>query len=64
MSSATEGVNVNIVVAGLESGAVQIWSAWDLSPLRKFSESSSPVTCVAIRFGRAVVGLRAAEGGA
>lgn len=49
VSNAMEGVNVNVVVGGLESGGIQIWSAWDLSPVRKILESSvSPIVSIAI----------------
>ena len=33
-SDAPEGLSVNVVAGGLDSGAVRLWSAWDLRPLR------------------------------
>ena len=48
ISSVMDGVNVNLLVGGLESGAVMIWTAWDLAPIRKVFDSSVPILSVAI----------------
>ena len=33
-SNAPEGLSVNVIAGGLESGLVRLWSSWDLRPLR------------------------------
>lgn len=38
-----EGIGVNVIAAGLESGTVRIWSSWDLSLVREFLASSHDV---------------------
>lgn len=49
MSSAMEGVNVNVIIGGLESGAVMVWSAWDLSSVRKVCDSATPIISITLR---------------
>ena len=49
VSSANEGINTNIIAAGFESGYVQLWSSWDLTPLRRIQDSSLAITAVAFR---------------
>jgi len=48
-STAMEGVNTNVILAGMASGMVLVWSALDLTPVRRLTESTSPVTCIAIK---------------
>ncbi|XP_059485723.1 lysosomal-trafficking regulator isoform X2 [Neocloeon triangulifer] len=36
-SCAQEGLAVNAVAAGLASGEIRLWNAWDLAPLRKIT---------------------------
>ncbi|XP_069691772.1 lysosomal-trafficking regulator isoform X2 [Periplaneta americana] len=38
-SGAPEGVSVNVIAAGLASGAIRLWSTWDLSPVREITTS-------------------------
>lgn len=32
-SNAPEGISVNVIAAGLETGAIRLFSSWDLKPL-------------------------------
>lgn len=48
MSTAMEGINVNVVVGGMETGSIIIWSGWDMSPVRKVNDSSSPILSLVI----------------
>lgn len=45
-SSCPEGVSVNVLVTGFSDGAVQMWSSWDLTPVRVLCEPhfTKPIT--------------------
>ncbi|GFN74593.1 lysosomal-trafficking regulator [Plakobranchus ocellatus] len=48
-SAAPEGRSVNVVATGLQSGAIRLWSTWDLTPLRDLARDvpiPSPVISV------------------
>lgn len=48
-SSCPEGVSVNVLVTAFSDGCVQMWSSWDLTPVRVLSETlfNKPITrCV------------------
>lgn len=38
-SGAPEGTSVNLLVFGLRDGTIQMWSSWDLTPVRKLVDS-------------------------
>ncbi|XP_036091506.1 lysosomal-trafficking regulator isoform X4 [Rousettus aegyptiacus] len=44
-SNQPEGVSINVVAGGLESGVVRLWSTWDLKPVREitFPKSNKPI---------------------
>ncbi|XP_048223955.1 lysosomal-trafficking regulator [Perognathus longimembris pacificus] len=44
-SNQPEGVSINVIAGGLESGIVRLWSTWDLKPVREitFPKSSKPI---------------------
>ncbi|GFS19430.1 lysosomal-trafficking regulator [Elysia marginata] len=49
-SAAPEGRSVNVVATGMQSGAIRLWSSWDLTPLRDLNRDvpmPSPVISVA-----------------
>jgi len=57
-----EGVNANVIFAGMASGMVLVWSALDLTPVSRLIESASPVTCITIKCVAGIVwyfGVRA-----
>jgi len=39
-STAPEGVSVNVVATGLESGVIKLWSTWDLTPVMDIINAS------------------------
>lgn len=45
-SGAPEGISVNLLVAGFIDGSIQMWSSWDLTPVRKLTDSkcSRPIS--------------------
>lgn len=45
-SGAPEGTSVNLLVAGFIDGSIQMWSSWDLTPVRKLTDSkcSRPIS--------------------
>ena len=49
-SACPEGVSVNVLVTGFSDGAVQMWSSWDLTPVRVLFDPHfvSPVTRSAV----------------
>jgi len=48
ISSSTEGLNVNAIIGGMDSGAIMIWSSWDLTPVRKVYDSNSPILSIIV----------------
>ncbi|EHB18353.1 Lysosomal-trafficking regulator [Heterocephalus glaber] len=44
-SNQPEGVSINVIAGGLESGIVRLWSTWDLKPVREitFPKSNKPI---------------------
>lgn len=40
-SSAPEGISVNVLATGFDTGVVRLWSSWDLSPIRE-------ITCLSL----------------
>ncbi|KAK3604703.1 hypothetical protein CHS0354_008265 [Potamilus streckersoni] len=49
-SGAPEGISINVIVGGLSSGIIRIWSSWDLTPVRDLRQKdllSVPVISVA-----------------
>jgi len=50
-SNAPEGLSVNVIAGGLESGLVRLWSSWDLRPLRDICwEHSCPSPVISLIF--------------
>ncbi len=48
-SNQTEGLNVNVIAAGLSNGRIRLYSTWDLSLLRELDvqfEAASSVGCI------------------
>ena len=45
-SSCPEGVSINVLVTGFADGTVQMWSSWDLTPVRKLFDPTytKPIT--------------------
>ncbi|KFM67637.1 Lysosomal-trafficking regulator, partial [Stegodyphus mimosarum] len=47
-SAAPEGISVNVIATGLQTGAIRLWSSWDLKPVREIISDKFllPIRCV------------------
>jgi len=50
ISSMTNGVSDNVVVAGMDDGSVMLWESLDLHPIIKLSDDRFPAPVVAVHF--------------